>query len=223
MMTKLQYITQNYPGWTHSQLAHAACKAGVDWVQLRMKEEKESEVIASAKEIRSICNSFKATFILNDFVEIAKAIDSDGVHLGTNDMSIQEARHVLGSDKIIGGTANTLSQIVKLIEDGADYIGLGPFRHTDTKKKLDPIIGASGVESILYEMKNRKIAIPIYVIGGICIEDLESLKKMDVDGIAVSGLITKAIVNQTAETVVRKINKMYPHKVVSKDKIKIEL
>ena len=209
MISKLQYVTQDCPGWSHSQLAHAACSAGVDWVQLRMKEEKESDVITTAKQIRNICNSFETTFILNDFVEIAKAVDSDGVHLGTNDMSIQDARSVLGSNKIIGGTANTLYQIEKLIASGADYIGLGPFRHTLTKKKLDPIIGMKGVESILFEMRQRNISVPIFVIGGVQLADIQALKALGANGVAVSGLITKAIVNETISKLIRKVNKIY--------------
>ena len=209
MITKLQYLTQKYPGWTHTELAHAACTAGVDWIQLRMKDENEFEVIAAAKEIRSICTSFNAKFILNDFVEIAAAVNADGVHLGTNDMSMEKARDLLGPNKIIGGTANTLQQVLALIASGADYIGLGPFRHTNTKKKLDPIIGPVGVESIFLELKKRKLKIPIVVIGGIRLEDIKAIHDLGANGVAVSGLLTKAIVEGAARSVVNKTNEVY--------------
>ena len=96
-----------------------------------------------------------------------KTINADGVHLGKNDMSIKEARNILGSNYIIGGTANTIEDIINIYQSGADYIGCGPFKFTTTKKKLSPIIGLNGYSNIISNMNKLHIDIPIVAIGGI--------------------------------------------------------
>ena len=107
------------------------------------------------------------TFILNDRVELAALIGADGVHLGKNDMSPMEARSILGPQAIIGGTANTFDDILRLIDESVDYIGLGPFRFTSTKKNLSPVLGIEGYAHIFQLCKEHNINIPIVAIGGL--------------------------------------------------------
>ena len=104
-------------------------------------------------------------------MELVKQIGADGVHLGKLDMPIKEARERLGKDFIIGGTANTFEDIRQHAADGADYIGCGPFRFTTTKQKLSPILGLDGYHSILTQMREKGITIPVVAIGGITRED----------------------------------------------------
>ena len=116
----------------------------------------------------------------------------DGVHLGLGDESIEEARSVLGPEKIIGGTANTKTHCLERQDSGADYIGLGSFRKTNTKAKLSPLLGAEGYESILPKEENG-IKIPVVAIGGIELDDIEIiLERSSVYGIAVSGLLSRS-------------------------------
>jgi thiamine-phosphate pyrophosphorylase len=133
-----------------------------------------------------------ADYIINDNVYLAKKMDADGVHLGLTDMSVLEARQILGETKIIGGTANTFEDVLQRTVENCDYIGLGPFQFTATKEKLSPILGLEGYRSIIEKMKAKNIQIPIYAIGGIALESVESLMETGIHGIAVSGVITQS-------------------------------
>ena len=141
--------------------------------------------------MQELCRQYGATFIIDDHVELVKQIGADGVHLEKLDMPIKEARKKLGKDFIIGGTANTFEDI-RNMPDGADYIGCGPFRFTTTKQKLSPILGLDGYHSILTQMHEEGITIPVVAIVGITREDIPSLKALGLSGIALSGGILKA-------------------------------
>ncbi len=188
-MNKLQYISQGTT--VHEQLENIrqSLDAGCAWIQLRFKNADEKEFMKVAEQVKTICADYKSTFIINDHVDVAKSIDADGVHLGLNDSSIPAARLVLG-DKIIGGTANALEDVLQRVNEKCDYIGLGPFRFTSTKEKLSPVLGIDGYQKIMNELQKRKITIPVYAIGGIVFEDVEYLINTGVYGIAVSGMIT---------------------------------
>lgn len=190
MYSKLQYISQ---GNTSSQqldnIMHAL-DAGCNWIQLRFKNVSEKELVGIAEQVKSLCEKYKATFIINDHVNLSKSIDADGVHLGLQDTSPLIARDILGADKIIGGTANTIFDIKKRADEKCDYIGLGPFRFTRTKEKLSPVLGLEGYKIIMAEMKESGIEIPVYAIGGITLEDVENIMDTAVHGIAVSGIIS---------------------------------
>ena len=189
MLEKIQYISQGDS--PEQQLANIskALDAGCKWIQLRYKNKAIEEVRTLAKMVQKICRAYDATFIINDHLQVASEINADGVHLGLDDISVMEAR-ILLKNKIIGGTANTLKDVLQRVNEKCDYIGLGPFRFTATKEKLSPILGIEGYQEILKELKNRNIDIPIYAIGGIEIEDFEKLEQAGVYGVAVSGLIT---------------------------------
>jgi thiamine-phosphate pyrophosphorylase len=139
-----------------------------------------------------LCQEYLATFIINDNVHLTQQLDADGVHLGLSDMNIEEARAILGETKIIGGTANTFEDVLQKTSENCDYIGLGPFQFTTTKEKLSPILGLEGYRSIISQMKAKNIQIPVYAIGGIGFENIESLMETGIYGIAVSGLITQS-------------------------------
>lgn len=193
MISTLHYITQEGPnGETHAEMARLACEAGVRWVQLRVKDQPLEVVRSLALETQAICREFSATFILNDYVELAKEINADGVHLGLKDMSTNEARAILGSEKIIGGTANTLEDVMLHVGNEVDYIGLGPFRHTSSKKELSPILGLSGYARILSALSSKNEMTPIIAIGGIQPEDVQSIFACGVHGIAVASVINDA-------------------------------
>ena len=107
-------------------------------------------------------------------------------------MPVDEARKILGNGKIIGGTANTIEDIVRLHKQGADYIGCGPFRFTTTKKKLSPVLGLEGYKSIVQNMRDKGIDLPIVAIGGITVADIPAIMATGVTGIALSGAILGA-------------------------------
>jgi thiamine-phosphate pyrophosphorylase len=125
-------------------------------------------------------------------VELVKELGADGVHLGKNDMPIKEARQMLGSSFIIGGTANTFEDVKAHHEASANYIGCGPFRFTTTKKNLSPVLGLDGYRHIVKQMKDANIQLPIVAIGGITAEDIPAIMQTGVTGIALSGTILHA-------------------------------
>lgn len=192
MLSKLHYISQGETLEAQEKDILDALEAGCKLVQLRFKNGSTDEVEQLAGKAKVWCETHGAKLIINDHVEIAKKVNADGVHLGLTDTSIVAARNILGPAKIIGGTANTLEDVLQRINEHCDYVGLGPFRFTTTKEKLSPILGLEGFEQIHRELTNRNLSIPIYAIGGIEVSDLEALKNTGIYGIAVSGIVSKS-------------------------------
>ena len=188
----IQFITHSNNRYGYVDGARLALEGGCRWVQLRMKEATEAEFMAAAAEIGRLCKEHGATFVLDDHVEWVEKTGADGVHLGKNDMPIDEARKILGNDKIIGGTVNTFEDVERLYRQGANYIGCGPFRFTTTKKNLSPVLGLEGYQHIVDQMKSHGIDLPIVAIGGILESDIKSILATGVSGIAVSGGILNA-------------------------------
>lgn len=186
-ISQVQYIT------TSAKNTEEACKGGIDWVQLRLKNVRFEEYKAIAFDVQSVCKQYHATLIINDNVEVAMAIHADGIHLGNEDMSHAEARKLLGDDCIIGGSTNTLEDIVRLSQGPADYLGVGPFRFTATKQKLNPILGLEGYQQIFNQLKNiASPVLPLVAIGGIEQRDISDLLAAGFYGIAVSGAISNS-------------------------------
>lgn len=189
----LQYISHFTPQISYAEGIRMALEGGCRWIQLRMKDAPAEEIIACAEEVIPLCRRHGAKFLLDDHVELVRQLGADGVHLGKNDMPVDEARKILGPDIIIGGTANTIEDIIRLHKQGADYIGCGPFRFTTTKKNLSPILGLDGYKSIVLKMKELGIDLPIVAIGGITVEDIPAVMGTGVSGIALSGAILGAL------------------------------
>ncbi|SFN96068.1 thiamine phosphate synthase [Salegentibacter flavus] len=209
MISHLHYISQGEDSEEHLENIRRMCAAGADWIQLRLKNESFEKVLETAKAAKNICDEFQARLIINDFPEVAKKVDTDGVHLGKQDSCPLEARKLLGPDKIIGGTANTLEDCEILCEKQVDYIGLGPFRFTTTKKKLSPILGAEGYRKLLSNLRANGKSIPVIAIGGIIPEDLPILAESGVHGVAISGWLTT---HPQPEMIFREIQKQFSEK-----------
>ncbi len=209
---KIQYISQGDIPEEHLQNIKRALDSGCKWIQLRLKDSNRNSIKSTAKVAIKLCKKHNAIFILNDHVGIAKEIKAHGVHLGKQDMHPSDARKILGKKTIIGGTANTWEDIERLIAAKVNYIGLGPFRFTNTKKNLSPILGLKGYREIMDKMKNEKKPIPVFAIGGIVENDIYDLLKTDISGIAVSGLITKS---KNPEQLIHNIKNLFHHAEVS--------
>ena len=166
-MEKVQFITHYTERYSYLDSARMALEGGCRWIQLRMKDAAENEILPVAAEVRKLCNDYGAIFIIDDHVELVKEIRADGVHLGKNDMPVAEARRILGEEYIIGGTANTYEDVKKHWLDGVNYIGCGPFRYTTTKQKLSPILGLEGYKEIIRQMRADNINLPIVAIGAV--------------------------------------------------------
>lgn len=185
-INRLQFITASAPA------AELACRGGVRWVQLRVKNLPAAAWRQLALDVQAVCRHHGATFILNDNPALALEIGAAGVHLGQQDMPPAEARALLGPDFIIGGTANTFADIEGLVAAGVDYVGLGPFRFTTTKEKLSPILGLAGYAEVLGQCRAAGFATPVVGIGGVALADVAALRATGLHGVAVAGTIAGA-------------------------------
>ncbi|MBU2949669.1 thiamine phosphate synthase [Tamlana agarivorans] len=188
MIPKLHYISQGETPKAHIENIQKACQSGAELVQLRLKNYSEKKILKAAQEAREITAHYQTRLIINDHYKIAKEVKADGVHLGKSDTCPSIARKALYSWQIVGGTANTLKDCENLINKKVDYIGLGPFRFTETKDNLSPVLGLKGYEAIIESLKTET---PIIAIGGLTTDDIPELLTAGIYGIAVSGAITK--------------------------------
>ena len=199
---QLQFITHYNDRYSYIDSARIALEGGCRWIQLRMKGASEELLEATALTVQKMCKEYGATFIIDDNVALTKRIGADGVHLGKSDMPIAEARQILGNDFIIGGTVNTFEDILKITnclssislaqQPTVNYFGCGPFRFTQTKQKLSPILGIEGYLDIVKKKREHNIDIPIVAIGGICKDDIPGILDCGIDGIALSGSVLRA-------------------------------
>lgn len=206
MISNLHYISQQTGSADHTDNIKAACDAGCKWIQLRIKHSSAEAVMPAALAAKKICDAYQAKLIINDYPQVAKAVEAHGVHVGKNDMTVAAARAITGPGFIIGGTANTLADILQHVKDEASYVGVGPYRFTTTKQHLSPILGLEGIAHIIQQLKALGISIPVIAIGGILQEDIPALQAAGVHGVAVSGLITQAANKQQ---MVRNIYEMF--------------
>lgn len=188
----IQFISHYTDQYSYLDAIRLALEGGCRWVQLRMKDASIHDFLSIGKEVRRLCDSYQATFILDDHVELVRELGADGVHLGKKDMPVAEARKILGNDYIIGGTANTFDDVKMHYEASANYIGCGPFRFTTTKQGLAPVLGLEGYRSIIAQMSAEGIDLPMVAIGGITAEDIPAIMQTGVSGIALSGAVLRA-------------------------------
>lgn len=188
----LQFITNKSDKYSIAEEVQMAIEGGCRWIQLRMKDASDEEVKEVALELIPMCQETDTFLIIDDRVNLVNELKVSGVHLGKTDMDPLEAREILGPHAIIGVTANTADDITRYKGKDIDYIGLGPYRYTDTKKNLAPVLGIDGITDIVSQVRNEGMTIPIVAIGGIVADDIEPLMKTGINGIAVSSAIIDA-------------------------------
>ncbi len=190
MLTKLQYISQGLTEQEQYDNIYAVLDAGCQWIQIRWKNQSEVNILKLSEKVKLLTDSYSATLIINDYPTIAKTVDAHGVHLGLTDMNVQQAKQLLHPNQWIGGTANSLQDVTKRINEQVTYIGLGPYKFTNTKDNLSPILGLVGYQNILQNIKNKDI--PIYAIGGIELSDVQDIVNTGIYGVAMASAITKS-------------------------------
>lgn len=190
---KLQFITDSPHPQTILEQCQAALAGGISWLQLRMKGATTQERITVARAIRSLMQPYPhAVLIIDDDVEAVLHSDADGVHVGLDDMPPAQARSLLGNGKIIGATCNRIEDIALRALQGVDYIGVGPYRTTQTKQLLSPLLGNQGMAQLVAYNQSLPHPIPMVGIGGIVAEDLPTLAQIGLQGVALSGVINHA-------------------------------
>ncbi len=170
-------------GRTLSEVVKESLEGGVTILQIREKDIDEKNFLEEAKEIKKICEKFNVPLIINDNVEIAKMVDADGVHLGQDDMDIEEARKILGPEKIIGITAKTIEQAKEAQMKGADYLGSGAIYTSGTKQNAKRLT-VENLKAIC-----ASVEIPVVAIGGLTYDNIDVLKDSGISGIAVVSAI----------------------------------
>lgn len=188
----LQFITHPSDLYSIPEEVQMVLEGGCRWIQLRMKDASDSEIREVAKEVIPMCRENSAFLVIDDRVDLCSEFGIHGVHLGKEDMPPAEAREFLGPEAIIGVTANTVDDILALRGLDVDYVGLGPFAQTSTKKRLAPVLGLDSYSRIIAEVRRHGIDLPIVAIGGIELKDVEPLKRAMVNGIAMSGAILRS-------------------------------
>lgn len=163
-----------------------ALRGGATWIQLREKELDEDSFFKEAATIQELCRRYQVPFVINDNVEIARRIDADGVHVGQSDMEAGNVRAILGEDKILGVSAQTVEQAVLAEQRGADYLGVGAVFHTGSKPDADDVS--------LETLKNicTAVNIPVIAIGGIGRHNVMELTGSGICGVAVISAIFAA-------------------------------
>ena len=182
----LQCLTLDGHPLSHEAQVRALCDAGAEWVQLRMKLPTDCEVGEVAAAVLPVCREAGCRLIINDHVAVAMEVGADGVHLGKRDMCWKEARALLGPKKILGGTVNSLEDAEAAIQSGVlNYVGVGPFRFTQTKANLAPVLSEAQWRSIIQRLGD----LPAYAIGGIEVEDLARIYGFGVRGCALASAL----------------------------------
>ncbi len=186
--TTMYFITDsgNYSEDEFLYRVEEACKGGVTLVQLREKDKTTREYIELAEKVHEITQKYEIPLIIDDRVDVALAVNAEGVHVGQSDMPVKTARLLMGEDKIIGATTKTVEQAKLAYSEGADYLGVGAIYPTTTK-----------VKTILTSVDTLKLitkAVPIKVnaIGGLNKDNINVLKDSGIDGICVVSAIMKA-------------------------------
>lgn len=169
------------------QIAKEAIEGGATALQLREKDMESRDLCNLTSSIREVAKRRRVLFLVDDRVDIALAVDADGVHLGSKDLPIRIARKLLGRNKIIGATVRNLSQALKAQREGADYLSLGPIFSTKTRKNLPLPRGLKTITRI-----KKKIKIPLIAIGGINKDNVARVIRAGADGIAVVSAVTRA-------------------------------
>ncbi len=188
-------------GETLYEQVEKAIKGGVTFVQLREKNLDEESFLNEALEIQKLCRKNNIPFIINDNVEIAKKINADGVHVGQSDMKAGDVRAILGEDKILGVSAQTVEQALLAEKEGADYLGVGAVFPTDSKEDA---------EDVSYETLKaicEAVSIPVVAIGGIGASNILELTGSGICGIAVISAIFAAENIQKATVELKELTK----------------
>jgi thiamine-phosphate pyrophosphorylase len=172
---------------SHAELAWLAIAGGADLIQYRSKSPELRTMIAEAAAVRDVCRRAGVIFIVNDRVDVALAVDADGVHLGRDDMPVALARKILGPDRIIGGTIRNPEHLRRAIDEGADYVGLGPIFGTTSKSLAIEPLGLEMIRSV-----SGVSTIPVIAIAGITAANVADVIRAGAHGVAVIGAVCAA-------------------------------
>lgn len=189
---KLHFITHDIPQHPHIAQAQLACEAGAKWIQYRCLSKTDAELLADLNIIGEICDDWGATLMVTNHIHLKGQADIQGFHIEDMDADFIALRKQIGEEYTLGGSANTVENLIRLAKEGADYAGFGPFKLTTTKPNNSPLLGVRGYSDAIERLTTAAIDLPILAVGGVTLQDVESLLATGVYGIAVSSAINDA-------------------------------
>ncbi|WP_316802521.1 thiamine phosphate synthase [Pedobacter nototheniae] len=189
---RLQYITHDIPHLSHIEQAQKACEAGAKWIQYRCLSKTDGALLTDINAIAEICDDWGTTLIVTDHIHLNGQADIQGFHIEDMNADFLSIRKLVGNDVTLGGSANTVENLIRLAQEGADYAGFGPYATTQTKLNTFPVLGISGYAEAMLKLKTNNIEIPVLAVGGITLKDAEAVMQTGIYGLAVSGAINFA-------------------------------
>lgn len=190
-----------HPGRPLLEVMKEALEGGADFIQLRDKKSTKKQILEKAKALRELTKQYNVPFIVNDHIDIAIAVNADGVHLGQDDLPLREARNIIGDKKIIGISTHSLEQAREAERGGADYIGVGPIFPTQTKEDVVEPVTLSYLREVV-----ENISIPFVPIGGIKLHNVDEVLDAGAKNVCVvSEVVGSEDVKGTCEAFIKKI------------------
>ena len=197
----LQFITNSDSQINVVDQIKGAIAGGCRWIQVNMKDASDDDIKCVINEVKPLCQESESILILSDRVELVKELELDGVHLDKGAMLPTQAREILDAGPIIGVAANSFSDISQIRYFDIDYISVGPYKHPESSTADSPIVSIYDYASIMAQIHEQQIELPIVAFGDIETTDIQGLWATGINGIAVSNAIANAndISAQTAQ------------------------
>ena len=189
---KLHFITHDILQSSHIEQAQVACEAGAKWIQYRCLSKADEELLADINVIAEICDDWGATLIVTNHIHLKGKADIQGFHVEDMDADFVALRNQIGEEFTLGGSANTIENLIRLANEGADYAGFGPFKTTTTKPNNSPLLRINGYTNVMEKLKSENVDLPILAVGGVTLLDIPELLATGIYGIAASSAINQA-------------------------------
>lgn len=191
-ISKLHYLTQDLEDSAHLEQVVLACEAGCKWIQYRCLSKSDEQMLEELHQIAAVCDDWGTTLLVTNHWHLLPLADIQGVHIEDMDADVSVIRAEIGEDKILGASATYYPQIVKHIKNGVDYIGCGPFAHTDTKPNNHQHWGVAGYQNLMNNLEKDQLSIPLIAAGGVNLASVKDLMETEIHGVAISAAINKS-------------------------------
>lgn len=189
---KLHFITHDILQHSHIDQVQLACEAGAKWIQYRCLTKTDDALLTDIHAIAAICDDWGATLIVTNHIHLKGKADIQGFHIEDMEADFLAIRQQIGEEFTLGGSSNTVENLIRLANEGVDYAGLGPFTLTTTKPNNSPLLGIKGYAYAVEQLKLQGIQIPVLAVGGVTLTDVVNLMETGIYGIAASSAINQA-------------------------------
>lgn len=189
---KLHFITHDHPRYAHVEQVQLACEAGAKWVQYRCLTKTDRELLHDIDAIAEICDDWGTTLIVANHSHLKGKADIQGFHIENMAADFRAIRREIGSELTLGGSANTVENLIRLAREGADYAGFGPVNRSITKPNEYPLLATSAYSVAIKQFEKEGIDLPILAAGGVELNNVDELMATGIHGVAVSSALLNA-------------------------------